>query len=90
MEWKIFFAYWLVINLVAMIMYISDKRKAQNGKWRTTEFALIFVSWIGGSVGALIGMYVFRHKTRHIKFQILVPMSFLIHLAALIYFVFYF
>lgn len=71
----------LVMNLVSLIAYYADKQKAKKGAWRTPEATLIALSWAFGSIGALIGMYGFRHKTKHIKFTLLVPLSFAVHLA---------
>ena len=50
-----------------------DKEKAKRHKWRIPENTLIFISLIGGSIGSLIGMYLFRHKTKHFKFKIGIP-----------------
>lgn len=52
---------------------LVDKRKAVKKKWRIPEATLLFWAAIGGSVGALTGMYVFRHKTKHPKFTLGVP-----------------
>ena len=70
-----------VMNLLSLVMYVRDKNKAKKGKWRTPEATLVALAWLFGSVGALIGMYGFRHKTKHIKFTLLVPLSFAVHLA---------
>lgn len=74
----------VLMNLIALIAYVSDKRKAKKGKWRTPEAMLIAFAWLFGSVGALIGMYGFRHKTQHIKFILLVPLAFVVQSAFLI------
>lgn len=58
-------------------MYI-DKRKAIENKWRVSESTLISIAIIGGSLGSLLGMYTFRHKTKHIKFTIGIPFIMLI------------
>ena len=71
----------LVMNLVSMIAYYADKKKAKKGAWRTPEATLIALAWAFGSIGALVGMYGFRHKTKHIKFILLVPLAFVVHLA---------
>ena len=71
----------LVMNLVSLVSYYADKQKAKKGAWRTPEATLIGLSFAFGSIGALIGMYGFRHKTKHAKFIILVPFSFVLHLA---------
>lgn len=52
---------------------LVDKRKAIKKKWRIPEATLLFWAAIGGSVGSLAGMYVFRHKTKHPKFTLGVP-----------------
>lgn len=69
-----FLIYLAAVNFAAFVMYGIDKRKAIRGKWRTPESALLGVAVIGGSLGAWAGMYVFRHKTRHKKFVIGVPL----------------
>ncbi len=71
----------LVWNLVTMFTYAADKAKAKKGAWRIPEATLIGFAWAFGGVGALLGMYVFRHKTKHTKFKILVPMAFILQLA---------
>ena len=53
------------MSLVAFILYGVDKQRAKQGKWRIKESVLLGVSFLGGSVGALIGMKAFRHKTKH-------------------------
>lgn len=53
-------------------MYI-DKKQAANGKWRTPEAKLFAIAALFGSFGIWIGMYLFRHKTKHLKFIILIP-----------------
>ncbi len=71
----------LVLNLVTLILYVSDKKKAKKGVWRTPEATLLAFAWAFGGAGAMIGMYVFRHKTKHMKFRILVPAAFFLQLA---------
>lgn len=76
-------SYFIFMNIVAFSLYGSDKRKARLHKWRIPEKALLGVVFVGGSVGALLGMQVFRHKTRHWKFKILVPFFSALHIALL-------
>ena len=71
---KYFIIYIIIINIIAFIMYGSDKRKAIQGSFRTPEKVLIGVAIIGGSVGAYSGMHMFHHKTKHAKFFIGVPL----------------
>lgn len=73
--------YFLLINIIAFIMYGLDKKKAKKGQWRTPEATLIGVATIGGSVGALLGMKHFRHKTKHKKFTIGVPAILIVQIA---------
>jgi len=85
----IIIAYLIIINFIAFIMYGLDKRKAEKQAWRTPEATLIGVAAIGGSIGAFAGMQFFRHKTKHPKFTIGVPVILAIHFvlaAAAIYF----
>ena len=65
---------WLAMNIFTFSLYGADKRKARRGAWRISEKTLLTCTWLFGGVGALIGMRVFRHKTRHWKFRILVPL----------------
>ena len=65
--------YLVVVNLLTFIVFGIDKRKARRDKWRIPEDTLIWLAVIGGSVGALLGMYAFRHKTQHRKFTLGIP-----------------
>lgn len=78
--------YLIIVNLFAFALYGIDKAKAKHHKWRISEAALLIVAAIGGAAGALLGMLFFRHKTKHAKFVICVPLFLIIQLAALIYF----
>ena len=61
---------WLVIvNLAAFFVMGADKRRAQKGTWRISEKALFLPALLGGALGGLCGMRVFRHKTRHWYFK---------------------
>ena len=68
--------YLLLINAAGCLLMLSDKLRARKKRWRIPEAALMSVALCGGSVGVLLGMYLFRHKTRHIKFSIGVPVIF--------------
>ena len=75
-------AVWLIaINLVTFAVYGADKRRARRGAWRVPEKTLFLLPLLGGSVGALLGMRVFRHKTKHWYFVWGVPAILLAHLA---------
>ncbi len=79
--WKLILIYLLVMNLITFLMYGVDKRKAIKNKWRIPEKTLLGAAFLGGSVGALLGMKVFRHKTKHWKFKICVPVCLVLHAA---------
>ena len=73
--------YLAVINLATFIVYGADKRRARKGKWRVPERTLFLRPLLGGSVGALLGMRVFHHKTRHWYFVWGIPAILLAQLA---------
>ena len=77
--------YLVIISLVTFLFYGIDKSKAKRDKWRIPEATLIILCFIGGGIGGLLGMKVFRHKTQHLKFKILVPLSVLLWAAGIIY-----
>lgn len=74
-----------VINVVSFIMMGIDKYKAKNHQWRISEGTLLLWALLGGGLGGMIGMQVFRHKTKHMKFIVIVPASALIQLGLLSY-----
>lgn len=65
--------YLVIINLAAFLTFGADKRRAKRDKWRVRERTLFLLAIIGGSVGALLGMYVFHHKTKHWYFCVGIP-----------------
>ena len=65
--------YLLVINLIGFFAMGIDKFKAKQNLWRTKEKTLFTIAMIGGSIGSIIGMYTFRHKTKHNSFIIGFP-----------------
>ena len=65
--------YLLIVNAIAFLLMLIDKQKARKNKWRISEAALMFFAVLGGSIGALLGMYTFRHKTKHLKFTLGIP-----------------
>lgn len=77
--------YLIIVNAAAFLLMLADKQKAKRGLWRIPESTLMGVAVIGGSVGALAGMYTFRHKTRHLKFVLGVPLIFVIQILLIIF-----
>lgn len=72
----------LSVNVLTFLVYGLDKYKARHGRWRTPEATLLGLAVLGGSVGAWLGMRVWRHKTRHKKFRYGVPAILLLQIAA--------
>ena len=73
MGWKVLLAWLLIINLFGFIQMFADKRRAKKDKWRIPEKRLFLVAAIGGSIGSILGMQVFRHKTQHKSFVFGMP-----------------
>ena len=71
---KILCVYLLIINAIGFILMLVDKIKARKNLWRIPEAALFLTAVIGGSVGSLLGMHIFRHKTKHIQFILGMPL----------------
>ena len=65
MIWKIYLLWIAVLSVTAFCMYGIDKRKAKRQKWRISEKTLLLTGLLGGALGALAGMKLFRHKTKH-------------------------
>lgn len=66
--------YLVIINAAALLLMLADKRRARKNLWRIPERTLLLSAALGGSLGSLAGMYLFRHKTLHPKFTIGVPL----------------
>ena len=73
------------LNLITFIIYGIDKFKAKKAKWRISEATLILFAVIGGSIGAWLGLQVWRHKTQHKKFFIGIPMILTLQVIATVY-----
>ncbi len=74
--------YLVCINLVSFAVMGADKRRARREAWRIRERTLFLLAIVGGSVGAIAGMYAFHHKTRHWYFVIGMPVILILQLAA--------
>jgi len=75
----------VVWNVVVMLLYGFDKLKAAKSARRISESTLITCAFLAGSVGALAGMSVFRHKTQKMKFKVLVPIALVLHIAIVVF-----
>ena len=68
--WEILVIIFGILSVITFFMYGIDKFKAQRGKWRISEKALLVSSFIGGAVGGFLAMQLFRHKTKHWYFNV--------------------
>ena len=82
---KYILLYLALVNAVAFLLMLVDKIKAKKNLWRIKESTLILSAVLGGSIGALAGMYTFRHKTRHPKFTVGIPLILALQVAAVLY-----
>lgn len=73
--------YITAMSLVGFVIMGIDKHKAKTNQWRISEKTLLLVAFIGGGIGSALGMKSFRHKTKHPKFTILVPLSAILYVA---------
>ena len=76
--------YLILINIITFALYAIDKLNAKNDAWRISERMLILFAVAGGSIGALLGMYICRHKTRKPKFKIGVPVILVLQVLAVV------
>ncbi len=81
---EVFIYYLCIVNIIAFILFGVDKQRAIHKCWRIPEFVLLMVALAGGAAGSLIGMITFRHKIRHVKFLVFVPLFLLIHIALIV------
>ena len=77
----------VIWNLIVFVVYALDKRKAKRGDWRISEKALLLMAAFMGGAGALFGMRIFRHKTKHLKFKIGVPLLLVLNIAVIALFI---
>ncbi|MBU5461520.1 DUF1294 domain-containing protein [Lachnoclostridium sp. MSJ-17] len=77
-----FYIYLAIISLIAIIITISDKRRARRHKYRIRESVLLLFSALGGSIAMFFTMLIIRHKTNHIKFMLGIPLIIIAQLAA--------
>jgi uncharacterized membrane protein YsdA (DUF1294 family) len=78
--------YLIIINAITFITYGIDKLKAKKNKWRIPESTLFLLAVIGGSIGALLGMNVWHHKTMHEKFKYGIPLILIIQIGIFLYY----
>ena len=77
--------YLIIINLTGFLAMAIDKRRAKKGEWRIKEGTLFMITLLGGGIGTISGMYVFRHKTKKLKFTVGLPTILLVEVVLIIY-----
>ncbi|WP_331665352.1 DUF1294 domain-containing protein [Anaerocolumna sp.] len=86
--YKVVILYLIILNVVGFFSMGVDKKRAKNNEWRIKEKTLFFIAIIGGSAGSLLGMKVYRHKTKHTAFVIGMPIILIVQIL-LVVFLFY-
>lgn len=86
---KLFFAYLLIVNAAGFLSMLVDKFKAKKNAWRIPEANLMVIALLGGSIGSLLGMYTVRHKTKHKKFTIGIPLILAVQIVLVISYYFF-
>ena len=82
---KYILIYLLIINALAFVLMCIDKQKAKKHAWRIPEAVLLSIAVLGGSIGTMAGMEIFRHKTKHRRFSIGVPIIIVVQLALAVF-----
>lgn len=71
---ELVYYYLIIINIISFAIMGRDKHLARKKQWRISESTLLFFALVGGAVGGTIGMYYFRHKTKHLFFKVSFPL----------------
>ena len=87
--WQVLLIYLLAINVLGFLLMGIDKLRAKKQVWRVPEKTLFLMAVIGGSIGTNLGMYVFRHKTKHWYFVIGMPLILIAQIALVVWLVFF-
>ena len=82
---RIVFIYLVIINLIAFLLMAMDKSRARKHQWRIPEKTLLLSAIVGGSIGAIAGMYTFHHKTKHWYFVIGMPAILIVQIALIVW-----
>ncbi|MEG0137997.1 MAG: DUF1294 domain-containing protein [Bacilli bacterium] len=80
--------YLITINIISYLLCYIDKKKSIKNKWRISENTLLFTSLIGGSLGMILSMTIHRHKTKKLKFKIIVPLLLVLWITMILYYKF--
>lgn len=85
---KLVLLYLLIINAIGFLLMLVDKYKARKNLWRIPEATLLTAAALGGSLGCLLGMYTVRHKTKHLKFTVGIPVILVLQISAALWLIF--
>lgn len=78
-------SYLIIINLIAFVLYGIDKKRAIRNEYRIKESVLLWMARLGGGIGCWLGIKIFRHKTKHTKFKVVVPLWIMVWTAAIVF-----
>ena len=81
--------YLIVINIIGFLIMFIDKQKAKKGAWRIPEKTIFIITALGGGIGTIAGMYIFRHKTQKLNFIIGLPLITILEIILAIYYLFF-
>ena len=81
----IILSYLMVINFIAFVLYGIDKKRAIRNEHRIRESTLLWMARLGGGIGCWLGIKLFRHKTKHTKFRVIVPLWMIIWIVAIMF-----
>lgn len=79
--------YFIAINIIGFFAMLIDKKKAERGSWRIPEKTLLILTLLGGGVGTISGMYMFRHKTKKLRFTVGFPVILITEVALIVYWI---
>ena len=78
-------SYLIIINLIAFVLFGIDKKRSIRKEYRISERVLLWMARLGGGIGCWLGIKLFRHKTKHTKFRLAVPLWMIIWIAAIMF-----
>ena len=81
--------YLIIINILGFLLMFIDKQKAKKGAWSIPEKTLFIATTLGGGIGTIAGMYIFRHKTQKLNFVVGLPLITILEVLLAIYFIFF-
>lgn len=84
----VYLIYLAVVSLATFVVFAYDKAAAKRNSTRVMERRLLLLSLVGGAIGGIVAMRLFRHKTRHLKFVILLPLFALCHIVPMVVHIF--